>query len=261
MEEEKTPEMQNGGNNTPVEATPAPRPNRDAYAQMFAEDNPGIDFEDKEARYGRMNEERKRYRSYRDSGKKLAAVFDKNPWTAQMMMDLKDNDDLDPIQWMADNGIDIAEAMEDEAYRKNISDRIAKYQKGQIEGKEAAKQREENLYKSSEALQSLQKEFGLDDEQRMQVWTDFFTNVMDPALNGEISADTWKMIIKARNYDNDIANAREEGAMKARNEKIQNKLKSPTEGEVPPTLSQGGSTKAGQPQTKKRSGFFDDLGL
>ena len=31
-----------------------PRPNRDAYKKAFSEDYPDMDFEDKEARYGRM---------------------------------------------------------------------------------------------------------------------------------------------------------------------------------------------------------------
>lgn len=34
------------------------RPNRKRYQQMFNEDYPDVDFEDKEARYGKMAEDR-----------------------------------------------------------------------------------------------------------------------------------------------------------------------------------------------------------
>lgn len=239
------------------ESAVSEHPNRDIYSQMFSEDNPDVDFEDKEARYGRMNEERQRYRSYRDNGKKLSEVFDRNPFTAKMFMDLRENPDQNPITWMADNGIDIAEVMQNPDYAKEVSDRIAKYQENQLKGQEEARQREDNLQNSAHELQGLQEEFGLDDEQCGEIWRQLFEDVLDPALHGQISADTWRMLIKARNYDDDISSAREEAAMQARNEKIQNKLKS-NETEVPPTLGQGsgGSTA---PKKPKRSSFFDDL--
>jgi len=237
------------------EQAPSSRPNRDAYSAMFSEDNPDIDFEDKEARYGRMSEERQRYRRYRDSGKELSRVFDENPWTAKMLMDLREHPDLNPITWMADNGIDIAEALSDEKYAKEVSERIAKYQEGQLKGKKEAEQRTTNLQESAKMLSSLQEEYGLNDEACGQLWVDFFEGIIEPALNGQVSADTWKMIIKANNYDNDIASAKQEGAMQARNEKIHNKLRQPND--VPPTLGQGGSPAPREP--KKKEGFFDDL--
>ena len=49
-----------------VESGTSARPNRDKYSSMFVEDNPDIDFEDKEARYGRMAQERDSYRKLRD---------------------------------------------------------------------------------------------------------------------------------------------------------------------------------------------------
>ena len=50
-EEEKKNQQSAGSVDNGSAATPAPRPNRDRYAAMFGEDNPDVDFEDKEARY------------------------------------------------------------------------------------------------------------------------------------------------------------------------------------------------------------------
>ena len=86
---------------------------------------------------------------------------------------------------------------------------------------------------------------------------DFFSNVVAPALRGEVNKETWQMIVNGMNYDNDIAEAKETSAMKARNEKIANKVKKFDE-PMPPSLSQGGSGQQATTKPKKR-GFFDDL--
>ena len=228
------------------------RPNRKRYQQMFNEDYPDVDFEDKEARYGKMAEDRERYREYQKSGRALSEVFDNNRWLAWMFQDLRENPDLDPITWMADQGIDINEAMQNEEYAKKISQKIADFQANKIKGEEAVAQRDENFKASAETLDGLREEYGLDEEQTGQIWADFFNNVIGPALVGTITEDTWRMVMKARNYDDDIKKASEQSAMKARNEKVTNMVKKPNV-DIPPTLPQGGNQRAARPQQREES--------
>lgn len=232
-----------------------PTPNRDAYKEAFSEDYPDVDFEDKEARYGKMVEDRKSLNSYRKSGKKLNDTFNKNRWLAAMIQDITESDDPDysPIDWMADHGIDINEAMSDPETRKKVSEKIADFQKAQLEGEKEQEERQKNFEQSVANLQKL----GLDDDTANQMWNDFFNNVVDPALRGEVSEETWRMIQKGQNYDTDMEDAKQQSAMQARNEKMTNKVKKFDE-PMPPSLSQGG---AGQQATKKKKnrGFFDDL--
>lgn len=237
------------------EPAPAPTPNRDAYKASFGEDYPDVDFEDKETRYGKMVEDRNALRSYRKSGAKLNDTFSKNRWLAAMLQDISENEDPDysPLDWMADHGIDINEAMQDESVRKKVSEKIAKFQQAQLEGEKENEERQANFAKSAEALKTL----NLGEDKEREVWVDFFSNVVDPALRGEVSKETWQMIVNGMNYDNDIAEAKETSAMKARNEKIANKVKKFDE-PMPPSLSQGGSGQQATAKPKKR-GFFDDL--
>lgn len=232
-----------------------PTPNRDAYKASFGEDYPDVDFEDKETRYGKMVEDRNALRSYRKSGAKLNDTFSKNRWLAAMLQDISENEDPDysPLDWMADHGIDINEAMQDESVRKKVSEKIAKFQQAQLEGEKENEERQANFAKSAEALKAL----NLGEDKEREVWVDFFSNVVDPALRGEVSKETWQMIVNGMNYDNDIAEAKETSAMKARNEKIANKVKKFDE-PMPPSLSQGGSGQQATTKPKKR-GFFDDL--
>lgn len=237
------------------EQTPVERPNRDAFAGRFKKRHSDIDFEDKEARYGALNEDADRLDRYETSGRALSDVFENNRWMASMFEALRNDKNLDPVSWMADNGIDIVEALNDEEYRKKISDKIADFQKREIEGSKKEKERETNLKKSADALSSL----GLSDEENANLWNDFFMNIVDPVLRGEVSKETWEMLRKAKNYDADIASAAETASVKARNEKIRNKVKTSEKPEIPPTLPQGGG-EAPKKETKK-PGFWEGMDM
>ena len=261
-EEEKKRQQQQGAATEPLPAenaggtAPAERPNRERYSKMFGEDYPDIDFEDKEARYGAMANDREELHSLRNSGRKLGAAFDKHRWLAAMFADLADDEELNPITWMAQNGIDIAAALEDEQVAKEVSEKIAEFQENQAKSEEIERERTQNLQTSGENLKSLMEKYGMDDDAALALWTDAFENIFDPLLRGEVSRETWEMIIKGKHYDTDLKGAREQGAMQARNEKIQNKM---TKGktEVPPTLSQSGGQKA--TAAPKRESFWDDM--
>lgn len=232
------------------------RPNRAAYAKMFGEDNPDIDFEDKEARYGRMAEERENYRALSKSGRGLSSALDKNRWLGAMFQDLAANPEKDPISWMYDNGIDVQRAMEDEEYRKQVSEGLVKWQQKQADGEAAAKEKDANLEKSAEALNDLSRELGLSDDECDRLWLHMFQEVIAPGMNGEVSKDTWTMLLHAMNYDSDMANAREEAGMLARNEKHQNKVKNYEENEVPPSFTQG-QGRVSKKTPEKRESLMD----
>lgn len=220
------------------------RPNRGRYASMFAEDNPDIDFEDKEARYGRMAEERDDLRNLRTSGKKLSGILDRNRWLGAMLTDGETN----PFRWMAKHGIDIKEVADDPEAMDGVAQALDEWTKKQADGDKFEKEKDSALIKSLDALKSVQDEFGLSDEQFDRMWDHFWDDIFAKAFGGEVSRDTWLGILHAMNYDDDIKNAREEAALKARNEKHTNKLKTFEEEEVPPSFSQG----RGMPATPKK---------
>lgn len=237
MEKDKTKVEQGKGTGvqTPPAAQPETRPNRDRYSSMFAEDNPDVDFEDKEARYGRMAEERTNYRNLRDSGKKFSGVLDKHRWVGAMLNDNETN----PFKWMAAHGIDIQQVANDPDAMEGVAEAFEQWTKKQAEGAKAEKAKDAALDKSLDALAAVQQKYGLSDEQFDRMWDHFWDEVFAPAFAGEVSEDTWLGILHAMNYDTDVNNAREEGALQARNEKHTNKLKTFDEQEVPPSFSQG----------------------
>ena len=235
------------------EAQLEPRPNRDRYAAMFGEDNPDVDFEDKEARYGRMAEERESLRGLRESGKKLSGILDKHRWVGAMLMDDEEN----PLVWMAKNGIDIKSALEDPEVMQKVTEGFSNWQQKQVDGEAAQKAQDAAIEQSLNDLTAVQQEYGLSDEQVDRLWEHFWDNVFQPAFNGQVAKDTWVALLHAMNYDQDIANAREEAAMQARNEKHTNKLKTFDEQSVPPSFSQGQGRPVSPKSQQKKESLMD----
>lgn len=259
MEEEKKNQAPQTEETQPETQEAQPRPNRDAYAKMYSEDYPDADFEDKESRYGNLIKDRETLRSLSKSGKQLSSVIGKNRWLAAMIQDLANDESgtLDPFTWMAENGVDVMQAMEDEEYRGKISSLVNDYIQKQSDGEAAENERADNLSNIAlKSLQDLQDETGMSDEECSELWGNLFNDIVGPAFRGEVTKETWELLRKAKGYDNDIASAREEAAIQARNEKIDNKLTQGKKG-VPPTLSQGGGGRA--QRQPKREGMFDDV--
>lgn len=238
---------------SPDTAPPADdRPNRKAFSERFSKRHSDIDFEDKEARYGAMNEDADALSAYEENGRALSDMFDKNRWLAAMAMDMSKNPDMSPIEWMASQGIDVQAALDDENTAKKVAQQIADFQQKKADEDNHEKELMENLKHSADEMNSL----GLDDDGKADLWEKFFRVVSD-AEDGIVSADTWKLFKNAQSYDDDVASAREEGMMQGRNEKIQNKVRKAEKSEVPPSLTTNGG---GQAQTKKKgSGFWDGL--
>ena len=232
------------------------RPNRDRYSAMFAEDNPDVDFEDKEARYGRMADERERYRSLRQSGSNLSQALDKNRWIAAMFQDLAEHPDKNPLVWLTENGIDIKAALDDPEVMAQVDEKFKNWQQKQVDGETAQKAQDAAIDESLNALASVQQEFGLSDEQMNRMWEHFWDDIFAPAFEGKVMKDTWVAILHAMNYDADMQNAREEAAMQARNEKHANRLKTFDDGQTPPpSFSQGQGRVA--PKHQKEESMAD----
>lgn len=246
-----------GGGTMPTENTPSvdERPNRTAFSKRFSKRHSDIDFEDKEARYAAMNDDADALGKYEESGQQLSNMLDNNKWLAAMVLD-STRKGMHPFEWMASQGIDIKAALEDEELGKKVADQITKYQEKIAEQERHGEQLTKNLQKSRQALDKL----GLPDEDADELYGKVWAVIGD-AEEGNISADTWKLFMNAYNYDSDIASARDEAAMQARNEKIQNKVRSSKSEGIPPSLnsSGAGNKPATQKTQKSGGGFFEGI--
>lgn len=232
------------------------RPNRTAFSKRFSKRHSDIDFEDKEARYAAMNDDADALDKYEKSGQALSKMLDSNKWLGAMVLDVT-RKGIHPLVWMASQGIDIKAALEDEELSKKVADQIVKFQEKVAEQEKHSQQLDENMKKSYEALLNL----GLSEDEANDLYGKVWDVIQD-AEEGNISSETWNLFKNAYNYDSDISSAREEAAMQARNEKIQNKVRSSATEGIPPSLSSSGAgNEPAKKKVKKRaSSFFDDIG-
>lgn len=230
------------------------RPNRKAFSDRFSKRHSDIDFEDKEARYGAMNDDADLLSRYEESGKALSGIMDKHKWFAAALMKMQQNPDMNPIEVMASFGVDIQTALQDPEEGKKVAELITKHQESVAEQEKHEQEVLKNMRKSREVLQKLYPDEASD------MWTQLY-DILGEAENGNVPEDVWKMLHNSNNYDSDIASAKEEAAMQARNEKIQNKVRSSDTEGIPPSLSSSGAGNApAKPkQAKKKESFFDGL--
>lgn len=231
---------------------------RERYSKRRREAYPGISEDDEDAYYGQANADLDELEGYRKSNKELADVFDKTPTLAAMLLAAKEGEN--PYVYLAEQGgpdLDIRELINDPDFGEKMSQAIMKWQEAQLKSKQAQEEMKSNYQASFAALKEIQQERGMSDEECLQLVDDFFENVIGNASKGIVSKETWEAYLKARNYDADIASAREQASAQALNSRIQNPKKNFDEQELPPTLSTGGAG-AGEPEGKKKSSFFSD---
>lgn len=245
----------------PAEEQPK-TPNRDAYSQMWGEDNGDVDFEDKEARYARAIDDRNELRNRRKSDAILGGLFDKHAWLGMMYQELNDNPDMNPFEWLAgfcaEQGISIQEVLDNDEAQKRLTEKMTQYQERLAKSEKTKKEQENNLESSAEALTKIQNEKGLSNEECLSVWGDFW-KMYEDASKGMVGEDVWRAFLNSRSYENDIKAAREEGGMQARNEKIQNQVRTAKQEQgLPPSLNQGSGAPS-QPKENKKNSFLSGL--
>lgn len=247
--EQQAPPTESAEAEAPVED----RPNRKAFSDRFKKRHADIDFEDKESRYAALSDDADLLERYEESGKALSKVFDKHKWLAALAMDMEKNPDDNPFDAMARLGIDVKTLLDDPEGGKKLAEILTKHNEDVAEQNAAADRVFANMQKSYERLMNLYPD-EVDD-----MWQQLY-EIHDKVVSGDISDDIWKMLHNANNYDSDISSARDEAAMQARNEKIQNKVRSSASEGIPPSLSSSGAgNKPVKERKKPKNGFFNGI--
>lgn len=194
---------------------------------------PDDQFDDDEQIFERINDDYDRYdkelAGYKEREGKFADMFTSDPRSARLMMDWRDGDDP-AVALVRLYGEDIKEAIDDPEKQEAIAEANKEYLERVAKEKQYEDEYSKNLGKSLELLEQTQKERGLSDDQ-LDNAMGWFIGVVQDAMIGKFSAETIAMIIKAQNYDNDVAQAGEEGEVRGKNAKITEALRKPTRGD------------------------------
>lgn len=255
--ETQVPGQLSEGQQEPPEPT-----QRERYRSRRKEAYPDVSEDDEEAYYGKANADLDELEGYRKNNQALADVFDKTPTLAGMLLAAKEGEN--PFVYLAEQAgpdLDIRELINDPDFGAKMSEALTKYQEGQVKGKQAQTEMQQNFEQSFTALKEIQQERGMRDEDCLALVEKMFggeedEGIFGKAARGIVDKETWEAILKARNYDDDVAAARERGSAQAMNSRIQNPLKQFDDTGMPPALNAGGAGAGESKPGKKR--FFDD---
>lgn len=247
----------------------APQSARDRYRSRYQEKFPDMNLDDEEAFYNQANANLDELEGFRESNRQLGEAFDKAPLLAGMVLAAKEGEN--PFTFLAENigpDMDIRELAANPDFDKKMGEALAKYQERQAQRAKEEEEMGTNMQATFEALKEVQQEKGMSDEETLALFKKMFGeadedgNVADPGIIGNASMgivpkEVWEAVLKAQNYDNDLASATEKARATALNEKIQNQKRDMGTG-MPQSLSTGGT---GKPKEKKTSTSFADWGM
>lgn len=137
-----------------------------------------------------------------------------------------------------------------EAANKKRRDRAARAK--EYEARLAA-----NMEKSADVLSQFFEEQGMSDEQADE-YTAYVDGVINDYIDGKVTKDTLMLFQHARNYDADMASARESGAIEGKNARIdaeRERKSKETDG-----MPQGGSAIAVEEETPAEDDIFAEIG-
>ena len=201
--------------------------NRDRYMERLKGKYPDKEFADDDALFGQINEDYDSYDNelsgYRDREKALSDVFASNPRSAAFLTDWRKGED--PIIGMIRKfGDDFKEALEDPdkqealaAANKEFAERIAKE-------KQYEKEYQANINETLTSLESMQQQAGLSDDD-IDNAMEFLVGIVRDGIMGKFTPESISMALKAIKHDSDVEQADQEGEIRGKNTKIEEKLR------------------------------------
>lgn len=222
---------------------------REAFLSRMKEKHPDIDFEDEETRYGQFSDDmdvlENENSAMREREGKMTSMFNSHPQAAAMMVDWMDGGDP-VVTLMKRFGPELQEALQDPEKQEQLAVAQKEYLERVTKEKELEEQYQENLSASLTELDKVQEELGLTDEKADEALK-LIIKIANDAIMGIFTRDSLKMVLKAIDYDADVAAADYEGEVRGKNTKITEKLRQRDAGDGVPVLGgkSAGSMNAG----------------
>lgn len=225
-----------------TDSAPAEPSAREYLASRLAERYPDDDLADDERFHSRLREDFDGYegtiKEHGEKEKQLASLFSSDPRSAQFLMDWANGGD--PVMLLMRNyGDDFRAVLDDPEKLEQFTEARGEYLKRQTQERELKELAEKNLAASLEALDAEIAAGGYTEEDADRAFK-LINDVVNDAVVEKITSETWRMALKALNYDQDVEQAAHEAEVRGRNTKIGELRSKKTTESMPPVLSGGG---------------------
>lgn len=221
---------------------------KDTFADRLKKKHADKEFADDEAMFGQINDDYddydKKISQYKDDEKALSDMFSSDPRSASFISEWANGGDPAMILVKMFGGDNLKDALDDPTKAEEFAKANKEYLDRVSENKKYEEQYKKNIQTTVDNLDEVQKKHGLTDDQTDEVlkqWSDMISD----GVNGLASVDVLEGVLKSLNYDKDVKKADEEGEVRGRNTKIEEKLRHKKQGDGMPQLDgkNGGTGK------------------
>ena len=198
-------------------------------------------------------------KAYKERDEKLNDLFNKEPRSARIFVEWANG--KDPIENLIETfGDDFTEALQSPEGKEKFKTALENWRTGKKAEEEHKKVYDKNIEETVQTIVSFANEKGIDEEEMDKIILKAHQLGSD-VLDGKYSPELLEMIYRAGDYDRAVAEAKEEGRITGKNEKIKNELRtSQSKTGLPPTVGDQNDVM-GEPQKGKEPvGRIDMLG-
>lgn len=233
---------------------------RDALSERLSTKYPDMDFGDEEVMFGRISDDYDDYDSqingYKDREKKMADMFSSDPRSAHFLTSWRDGGDP-VVEFVRMFGTDIKDRLNDPEWQEQLAAANKDFVERVAKERELEEQYQQNLVETKAALDKFQADHGLSDDQVDEVMGMLQTIATD-AIVGKFTEKSMDLALKALNHDGDVEVANQEGEVRGRNAKIDERLRTRQAGDGTVALN-GANGNAGTRKPQPSLGALDNF--
>lgn len=230
---------------------------RDMFLNRMKSKYPDRNFDDEEVLFGQINDDYDGYdkttadlsaenEEYKKREKALGDMFVGDPRKAKFMTDMRDG--VDPaISLLRLFGDDITDIINDPAKQEEVAAANKEYADRITEEKNYEQEYAKNLDASLAYAQQLQDK-GVPEE-KVDAAFALLLKIAQDGLKGIFAPESFELAMKANGYDKDVQAAGEDGEVRGRNAKIDEKLRKSKRGDgLAPLAGQNGAPASDMPK-------------
>lgn len=198
---------------------------KERFNQRLAQRFKDADINDEDIYYENANKLMDDYETYETATGNLLQAIDGNELFMDMITQACTQDDFDPIVWMIQQGgFDIQEIVNNPNYADAITKAHSRYIEQEAEQREIDKQMKANLPKSIEEIKNFCQQENIDDDKMNEIVADMW-QLGENMVKGVLPIEVFQIFYKAKDYDEKLKDAYEQGKQDGVNIKIDEHLK------------------------------------
>lgn len=243
-----------------------PKGSREVFTERLRAKYPDKTFDDDEGMFGQINSDYDDYDNeiagYKENERKLGDMMASDPRSARFLAEWANGGDPS-ILLIRLFGSDIKDALDDPEKLEEIENAQKEYLDRVKKDKKLEEEYQDNLKDSIKAIEKMQQDEGLSDED-VDAAMSYIQQIITDGIVGKFSPETISMALKAIKYDGDVADAAAEGEVRGRNARIDEKLRTKQRGDGTPQLDGknggAGGNRMGIPSLGALDRYGDDGG-